>query len=246
MAPARAAPEGAGRQRRPTLAEIKGMISVVSDADVKKFLAAELRRDGDLRGRFGALTNRSLAASRGGDYRARVKGRLDEASIEGFISHHTPYISLADFMKDAKAREKIGDHVEAARIYGQIADAIIDYLPCIYGVTERFCNHASRCIRAMGGCAEKAGSAGARMRIARYLAVGYARDGDGMWANEYEEALGKVIQAQGDARRLSEVVEKVLLAGPAAGTDRQDQDGWGWYLRMYGYSIKDLEEGDGG
>ena len=247
MAPARAASGDADKQRRPALAEIRKMINVVPDADIKKFLAAELRKDGALLERFGALAGRSLAASRGGDYYAKVQRLLDTASGRGgIISHHSPYISLAGVMKDARAREKIGDYVEAARMYGQIADAIIDNLPRIYSVTERFRSHASRCIRAMGECAEKAGDARARMHIAKRLAVGYARDIDGVWVDEYEESLDKTIQAQGDRERLAKVIEGVLSAGPPAGLGKQDQDGWGKYLRMHGEYAEDQEgEGEG-
>ena len=228
-----AAAKGAAKQRRPALAEIKKIINVVSDADAKKFLAAELRRDEDMLKRFGDLAGRSLAASRGEDYYAKVERLLKRGSGGGVISHHTPYISLAGVTKDAKAREKIGDYVEAARIYGQIAEAIIDYLPRIYSVTERFRDQASRCIQAMGGCAEKASNAGARRHIARYLADGYARDYEGMWADEYEAALDKVIHGPDDERRLREVVEKVLSAGPPDDPDRGVRDSWGKYLREY-------------
>lgn len=245
MAPARAAPEGA-RKRRPTLAEVRKMINVVPDADIKKFLAAELRKDEGLLARFGELTSRSLADSRGEDYYAKVKNLLDRASGGGPISHHTRYISLADVMKDARAREKIGDHAEAARIYGQIASAIIDYLPMIYSVADRFRNHASRCILAMGECAEKAGGAGERRRIARYLADAYARDYDGMWVDEYEASLDKVIQARGDKERLLETIEKVLSAGPPddRGMGKRERDGWGEYLREYRDGVRN-EAGGG-
>ena len=219
------------------------MINVVPDADVKKFLAAELRRDEAMLGRFGELTSQSLSDSRGEDYYARVERLLDKGSGGGFISHHTPYISLADVTKDAKAREKIGDYVEAARIYGQIAEAIIDYLPRIYSVTERFRNQASRCILAMGGCAEKAGNAGARRHIARHLADGYARDYDGMWVDEYEAALDKVLRGPDDERRLREVIEKVLSAGPPEGLDKTERDEWGKYLGEYRDGIGKREGG---
>ena len=231
---ARAAPKSAGKgQRQPAAAEIRKMINVVSEADIKKFLAAELRRDGDMLGRFGALAGKSLAGSRGADYYAKVERLLEKGSDRGLISHHTPYISLVSVTKDAKAREKIGDYAEAARIYGQIADAIIDWLPHIFSVTERFRSQASRCILAMGGCAEKAGDAGARMRIAKYLAAGYARDYSGMWTDEYEAALEKVVQKQGDGKRLREVIEKVLEAGPPDGLDKYEMDRWGKYLKEY-------------
>lgn len=78
---ARSAPRNAAKgqqQRRPTLAEVKKMINVVSDADVKKFLAAELRRDGDMLGRFGALAGRSLSDSRGADYYAKTERLLNK------------------------------------------------------------------------------------------------------------------------------------------------------------------------
>lgn len=75
---------------------------------------------------------------------------FDRASGGDIISHRTPNINLGGVIKDASAREKIGDYVEAARMYGQIADAIIDNFSRIYGVTDRFHRHASRCIRAMG------------------------------------------------------------------------------------------------
>ena len=238
IAPARAAPEGAGKQRRPTLAEVKKMINVVSDADVKKFLAAELRRDGDMLGRFGALAGRSLSASRGADYYAKTERLLNRGSDGGLISHHTPYISLVSVTKDAKAREKIGDYAEAARIYGQIADAIIDYLPHIISVTERFRIQASRCIRAMGECAEKEARPGACMRIAGYLAAGYARDYYGMWTDEYGEALDMVPRKQGDKGRLRGVIEKVLSRGPPDGLDKDEQEGWGKYLKEYGDGLE--------
>ena len=240
---ARAAPKSAGKrqqgQRQPAAAEIRKMINVVSEADIKKFLASELRRDGDMLGRFGALAGRSLSDSRGADYYAKVERLLEKGSDRGLISHHTPYISLVSVTKDAKAREKIGDYAEAARIYGQIADAIIDHLPHIFSVTERFRSQASRCILAMGGCAEKAGDAGARMRIARYLAAGYVRDYGGMWTDEYEDALDKVVQKQGDKERLRKVIEKVLAAGPPAGLDKYELDGWGKYLKEYGDDLGD-------
>ena len=238
MAPAGAAAGNAARQRRPALAEVRKLIGVVPDADIKKFLAAELRRDGDMLARFSGLASRSLAGSRGDDYYAKVKGMLDRASGGGFISHHTRHISLAGVIKDARAREKIGDYAEAARIYGQIADAVIDYLPMIYSVASRFRDHASRCILAMGGCAEKADGAEWR-RIAGYLASGYARDHDGMWADEYEAALDKAIRSRDDEGRLIGIIDEALSSGPPAGRGmRKKGDGWGKYLREYGEEVR--------
>ena len=238
MARARTAPEGAGKQPRPTLTEIKRMINVVSDADVKKFLAAELRRDGDMLGRFGALAGRSLSDSRGADYYAKTERLLNRGSDGGLISHHTPYVSLVGVTKDAKAREKIGDYAEAARIYGQIAGAIIDHLPYIISVTERFRIQASRCILAMGVCAEKEARPGACMRIAKYLAAGYARDYYGMWTDEYEGALDKVPRKQGGKGKLRGVIEKVLSEGPPDGLEKDEREGWGKYLKEYGDDLE--------
>ena len=246
---ARSAPRNAAKgqqqQRRPTLAEVKKMINVVSDADIKKFLAAELRRDGDMLGRFGALAGRSLSDSRGADYYAKTERLLNKGSDGGLISHHTPYVSLVGVTKDAKAREKIGDYAEAARIYGQVAAAIIDWLPYIISVTERFRSQASRCILAMGGCAEKEPNAGARMRIAKYLAAGYARDYYGMWTDEYGASLDKVPQKEGDKEKLRAVIEKVLSAGAPDGLEKDEREGWGKYLKGYVDGLEDQQEGGG-
>lgn len=245
---ARAAAKDAARpqrQRRLPLAEIKKAINVVPDAEIKKFLAAELHRDGDMLERFGALARQSLAKSRGADYRAKVEKVLDKASGGGIITHHTGYVSLADVIKDAKNREKAGDYEEAARIYGQISEAIIDYLPRIYSVAARFRDYVSRCIQAVGECAKKSGDAGARMRIVRYLVDRALADEDGMWLDDYEGALDSACQTRDDIKGLLKMIDGALSAGPPAGRGR-DADEWGKYMGEYANDVRGRLGGGGG
>lgn len=240
-----AAGDRARPQRRPTLAEVKKMINVVPDADIKKFLAAELRGDGDMLERFGALARRSLASSRGADYRAKVEMALDKASGGGIITHHTGYVSLASIIKDAKNRERAGDYEEAARMYGQISEAVIDYLPRIYSVASRFRGYVSKCILAVGECAKKSGDAGVRMRIVRYLVDRALVDSDGAWLDEYWMALDSACQTRGDKEGMLEMIDGSLSAGPPAGMG-SDADVWGKYMREYADDVRGRLDGEGG
>ena len=230
MAPA---PRAARRRGRPTVAEARKVINVVPDADVKRFLASELCKDEGMMGRFGALAGRFLAKSRGADHYAKVERLIRSGLNTGRISDSRPYISLAKVTKDARAREGVGDYAEAARIYGQVAAAIIDSLPNVFVVTDQLWGQAAECIQAMGRCAEKAVDVGARMRIAVHLAAGHALDYNDACTDEYKEALGKVIHKQADKKRLRGVIEGILSGGPPAdrGTDLRER--WEKCLRAY-------------
>ena len=232
---ARAAPRSAPKKRKgPTVAEIGKVIKVVPDVDVKRFLASELRRDEEMMGRFEELAGRFLAKSRGADHYAKVERLIGRGLNSGRISDSRPFIAFTKVTKDARVREGVGDYVEAARIYGQIASAIIDWLPNVFVVPDELREQAGACILAMGGCAEKAGDTGVRMRIARHLAEGYARDYKGACDIEYEEALGKVPQKPGDKKRLRGVIEEVLSGGPQGVLGRDRRAEWGRRLKEYG------------
>ena len=243
MAPApRAAQERgkARRQRMPTVAEARRMVNAVPDADVRDFLAAELC--GNLLGRFGARVHRILSDSRGAAYRAAVVEALDRGSVGGFISHRTPYVSLAGITRDARARERAGDYEEAALMYGQISEAIIEYLPRIFSVAGRFREKASRCMRGVGECAARAGGeaeGGARMRIVQYLVDRMLDDRETLWLDDYWAALENACRARGDRKRLLGMLERCLAAGPPADLGWQDRDGWGRYVKEWAGDLRD-------
>lgn len=223
------------------------MINVVPDAGAKEFLAGELARDGARRGRFEALARRSEFDARGEDYRARVTEMLDRGSGGGFISHHTPYISIADVKRDARARERAGDYEGAARIYGQTAEAIIDYLPRIFSVAGRFRDQARRCILAVGECAKKSRDGGARMRMLQYLVDRMLDDTQTLWLDDYWAALEGACPARDDRRMLLGMIEECLSAGPPADLGRDDRNDWGKYVRVFADDLREeLEAGRGG
>lgn len=229
---------GARRPRMPTVAEARRAVSAVPVADVREFLAAELRGNGALLGRFEARVRKILSDSRGADYRAAVFDVLDRGSGGGFISHRTPYVSLAGITRDAKARERAGEYEEAALMYGQTAEAIIEYLPRIFSVAGRFRDKASRCILAVGECAAGAGNTGARMRIVQYLVDRMLEDTGGLWLDEYWTALENACRTRGDRERLVEMIERCLAAGPPADLGR-NRDEWGKYPREWAGDLRD-------
>ena len=230
MAPA---PRAAQRRRGPTVAEARKVINVVPDADVKRFLASELCKDEGMMGRFGALARRSLDKSRGEDHYAKVERMIRTGLNTGRISDSRPRISLAKATKDARAREGVGDYAEAARIYGQVASAIIDSLPHVYVATDELWEQAVECIQAMGRCAEKEPNAGARMRIAKDLATGHAMDYNDACTDDYKEALGKAIHKEDDKKRLRGVIEEILSGGPPAKRGRDLRERWVKCLEAY-------------
>ena len=229
----------------PTVAEARRAVSAVPVADVREFLAAELRGNGALRGRFEARVRKILSDSRGADYRAAVLEVLDRGAGGGFISHRTPYVSLAGITRDAKARERAGEYEEAALMYGQTAEAIIEYLPRIFSVAGRFRDKASRCILAVGECAAGAGNTGARMRIVQYLVDRMLEDTDGLWLDEYWAALENACRTRGDRERLVEMIDRCLAAGPPADLGR-NRDEWGKYPREWAGDMRDGLEKEAG
>ena len=251
MAPAPRAAQGRGRmqrQRMLTVAEARRMVNAVPDADVKEFLAAELCGNGALLGRFEARVRRILSDSRGAAYRAAAVEVLDRGSGGGFISHRTPYVSLAGITRDARARERAGDYEEAARMYGQVSEAIIEYLPRIFSVAGRFRDKASRCIRGVGECAARArGSAegGARMRIVQYLVDRMLDDAETLWLDDYWAALENACRTRGDRKRLLGMLERCLAAGPPADLGRDGRDGWGKYVKVCADELKEQLEAEG-
>ena len=222
----------------PAVAEVRRMVNAVPDADVKDFLAAELCRDEKMLGRFEARVRRILSDSRGAAYRTAVAEALDRGSGgSGFMSHRTPYVSLVGVTRDARAREKAGDYEEAALMYGQTAEAIIEYLPRIFSVAGRFRDKASRCIQAVGKCAaggagDAAAGKGARMRIVQYLVDRMLDDREGLWLDDYWAALENACRTRGDRERLLGMLERCLAAGPPADLGRHDRDGWGRYVKV--------------
>ena len=246
MAPIPRSVQGGRTQRRrmPAVAEARRMVNAVPDADVKDFLAAELCRDGDMLGRFEARVRRILSDSRGAAYRAAVVEVLDRGSGGGgFMSHRTPYVSLAGVTRDARAREKAGDYEEAALIYGQTAEAIIEYLPRIFSVAGRFRDKAGRCIRAVGECAARSGEGG-RMRIVQYLVDRMLDDWEALWLDDYWAALENACRTRGDRERLLGMLERCLAAGPPADLGRHDRDGWGRYAKVCADELRgELEKG---
>ena len=229
-----------------TVAEARRMVNAVPGADVKEFLAAELCGNGALLGRFEARVRRILSDSRGAAYRAAVVEVLDKGSGGGgFMSHRTPYVSLVSVTKDAKAREKAGDYEEAALIYGQTAEAIIEYLPRIFSVAGRFRDKAGRCIRAVGECAARSAAGGARMRIVQYLVDRMLDDREVLWLDDYWAALENACRTRGDRERLLGMLERCLAAGPPADLGRDGRDGWGKYVKVCADELREQLEAEG-
>ena len=184
------------------------MVNAVPPAETRKFLAAELRKDPALLERYAAVFSRTQRAKGTADYRARVQDRMDRAKgRKGYIDRFdAPKITFTDILKDARASEKIGDYVGAARIYAEASEAILHNLPWVQSKIGRFHGPAGRFIENMGACATRARTAADRRKILAYLLRGWVSNTE--WSDyDYKRAVAKGAADLGEVRFLIDMFD---------------------------------------
>lgn len=208
------------RSAREAHAEVESMLEAAAPAYALKFLAAEMEADPLLAKRFGEGIMWDAAA--GADHRRRIdalfsRSRSRTARRAGDMGGG---VDLGSFIAVARKFERIGDHKEAARVYGQIVEvaAANSKQPEARGAAVR------ESIEGTGRCGsvaeEPARAAGARIRamLARY------RDAHADLRGDHEAALLAACGRDGGMRRLLAAVAPHVPRSAAAGPSRRTRD----------------------
>lgn len=208
------------RSAREAHAEVESMLEAAAPAYALKFLAAEMEADPLLAKRFGEGIMWDAAA--GADHRRRIdalfsRSRSRTARRAGDMGGG---VDLGSFIAVARKFERIGDHKEAARVYGQIVEvaAANSKQPEARGTAVR------ESIEGTGRCGavaeEPARAAGARIRamLARY------RDAHADLRGDHEAALLAACGRDGGMRRLLAAVAPHVPRSDAAGPSRRTRD----------------------
>lgn len=208
------------RSAREAHAEVESMLEAAAPAYALKFLAAEMEADPLLAKRFGEGIMWDAAA--GADHRRRIdalfsRSRSRTARRAGDMGGG---VDLGSFIAVARKFERIGDHKEAARVYGQIVEvaAANSKQPEARGTAVR------ESIEGTGRCGavaeEPARAAGARIRamLARY------RDAHADLRGDHEAALLAACGRDGGMRRLLAAVAPHVPRSAAAGPSSRTRD----------------------
>lgn len=230
------------RTARNAQAEIDAMLKESTTSYMKQFLAGALAKDPSMARRFGKGMN--WRPPEGTDYRAKIdalfnraagtaneyedeEDEYEEDEYEEDGEYEDEYeedgeygkaVDLDSVMSAAKQFEKAGNHGEAARIYGELADAVATksksgYRRGMYDDTIR------EAIAKMGECS-------ARVKGAPKESGGRIRDmfdrsrggGDARFRSDYEAALWSACKSADNMRILLAAVEPhVPKDEPAAG-----------------------------
>ena len=192
----------AGRQAFPTASAFAAMLGMITPGAAGRFLAAELRSNPGAAGRLAGLVRRESAKRAKKDYRALTGRALKRAAGRmGYIDRGSR-VDFSGPTADARACEGIRDYPEAARIYGEVYEAIDENFGLVYSGVGRFHAQARRCIEGMHRCAVSARTAGERRDVLSRLLRLWLGKGD-YCQSDIEKALMSGIAGPGDTGHLA-------------------------------------------
>lgn len=110
-------------------------------------------------------------------------------------------------MKDARATERVGDYVGAARMYAEVSISIRHNLPWVHSGSGRFYNASMQCLERMASCARAARADGDRRKILAYVLPEWALQTDGLSDHTYTRVLEEGIAGRGDVRFLLRLLD---------------------------------------
>ena len=190
------------RQAVPTASAFAAMLGMITPGAAGRFLAAELRSNPGAVERLAGLVRRESARRAQRDYRALTGRALKRAAgRKGFIDIGSR-VDFSGPTSDARACEGIRDYPEAARIYGEVYEAIDENFGLVYSGVGRFHAQARRCIEGMGRCAAAARAAGERRKVLARLLGLWLRKGD-YGQSDIERALMSGIAGPDDTAHLA-------------------------------------------
>lgn len=191
----------------PNPSAITAMLGMIPTATAGRFLAAEMRRDPDALKRFVAVVRNERRKRLQKDYRAETDRMLKRAAgKKGYIDQSSKLVKFSGPMKDAKDSEKIYDHAEAARIYGEVYEAIMENIERVYSGTGMFYRQANRCIEGMGRCAGEVRGTGERRGILSAMAALWIDDRN-YNSSAFRKALVHGISSPEDAGHVASMIK---------------------------------------
>ena len=244
----------APRAARAALGDIASMITAASPEYTREFLAGEMQRNPSVAKRFGAGIMWDAAA--GTNHAKKINALFSGARPRGGPARRLDgwdrEIDLGPFIAVASRFERAGDYGEAARVYGQIADAAAANAgrdESYDGVIRESIRRAGLCAAGIKGGTKKDGGARIREMLGRYRAA------DDRFRGDCEAALlSACAAADGPAHLLAAVkphvprgarARKGARGGRRAGAKGPpaDEEG-GRMLALKAVAMEGLGDGD--
>ena len=194
----------------PNLASAARLVSSAGEGYVRRFLAGAISGDVALAERFA----RGLGAAppAGLDYGKLVDKAFNEADAVDAIAYRLAeaygaesdegeaYVDLKDVMKSASEFEKRGDLAEASRVYGQIAEAIVDNEDFLH-LDGDHTEAGPEAVKKWAACLDKSNPEAAKRRSCIDLAFRMLKKSD-LLCGEYKQAMTTLCRSDADVEHL--------------------------------------------
>ena len=243
----------APRAARVLLGDIASMITEASPEYMREFLAGEMQRNPAVAKRFGSGIMWDVPA--GTNHARKINALFSAARPRGGPARRLDGwdrgIDLGPFVAVASRFEKAGDYGEAARVYGQIADAVAANTgrdESYDDVIRESIRRAGRCASEIKGGTKKDGGARIREMLGRYRAA------DARFRGDCEAALlSACAAADGPAHLLAAVRPHMPRAtrarrgaggGRRAGAKAPAGEEGGRMLALKAVAMEGLGDGD--
>ena len=196
----RASADAADAAAGPSSASAARLVSSAGEGYVRRFLAGAISADAALAERF--AQGLGAAPPAGLDYGKLVAKAFSEAAAVDAATRHgdEEYVDLKDIMRSADEFEKRGDPAEASRVYGQIAEAIVDNENLSYLIGDHV-EAGPEAVKKWAKCLDKSDPEPAKRHSCIDLAFRMLKKSD-LLCGEYKQAMTALCRSDADIEHL--------------------------------------------